>query len=91
MTEIHVRKVRETETGGTPTPFDEPFKVVMNSSHTGFVEWGNRHTIVKPKVFTGGEQTEMPVDRLSFTIKPNVTFSPTLQANETQEGGDQAE
>lgn len=35
-TEIHVRKVRETETGGMPTPFDGPFKMIMNSSMTGF-------------------------------------------------------
>lgn len=91
MTEVHVRKVRETETGGTPTPFDEPLKMVMNTSHTGFVEWGNQKTLVKPKVFTGGTQTELPVDRLSFRINSNVPFSPTLQANETQEGGDQAE
>lgn len=35
-TELHVRKVRETETGGQPTPYDEPFKMVMNSSMTGF-------------------------------------------------------
>lgn len=35
-TEIHVRKVRETETGGEPTPFDQPFLMMMNSSNTGF-------------------------------------------------------
>ena len=35
-TELHVRKVREVETGGEPTPFDEPFRMIMNSSMTGY-------------------------------------------------------
>jgi len=35
-TEWHVRKVRETETGGEPTPIDEPITFTMNTSHTSF-------------------------------------------------------
>lgn len=35
-TELHVRKIRETETGGMPTPFDSPFRMIMNSSMTGY-------------------------------------------------------
>jgi len=35
-TEWHVRKVRETETGGQPTPIDEPITFTMNTSHTAF-------------------------------------------------------
>lgn len=35
-TELHVRKIRETETGGMPTPFDEPFRMMMNASMTGY-------------------------------------------------------
>ena len=35
-TELHVRKVRETETGGQPTAFDSPFELVMNASMTGY-------------------------------------------------------
>ena len=35
-TELHVRKVRETETGGQPTPIDGPMTFVMNTSHTAF-------------------------------------------------------
>ena len=36
MSEIHVRKVREVETGGQPTPLEDPYCMVMNLSHTGF-------------------------------------------------------
>lgn len=38
-TEIHVRKVRETETGGQPTPYDEPFLMFMDTSRTAFKGW----------------------------------------------------
>ena len=39
LSELHVRKVRETETGGCPTPIDEPYRLIMNLSHTGFISW----------------------------------------------------
>jgi len=35
-TELHIRKVRETETGGQPTPIDDPITFTMNTSHTAF-------------------------------------------------------
>ena len=35
-TELHVRKVRETETGGQPTPIDDPITFTINTSHTAF-------------------------------------------------------
>ena len=34
--EFHVRKVRSQETGGEPTPLDEPFLFRMNVQRTGF-------------------------------------------------------
>jgi hypothetical protein len=35
-TEIHVRKQRNQETGGSPTPYDDPVIMEINSSRTGF-------------------------------------------------------
>ena len=35
-TELHVRKVRMTETGGTPTSYDDPITFTINTSHTAF-------------------------------------------------------
>ena len=35
-TELHIRKVRETETGGQPTAVDDPITFTMNTSHTAF-------------------------------------------------------
>ena len=55
LSELHVRKVREVETGGQPTPLEEPYKLVMNLSHTGFTGWMSKKpmfesvTIEKPK------------------------------------------
>jgi hypothetical protein len=45
MTELHVRKVREVETGGQPTPLEEPIKFTINLSHTGFREWGSQSNL----------------------------------------------
>jgi hypothetical protein len=34
--EVHVRKCRETETGGEPTSLDKPILLEMNNSRTSF-------------------------------------------------------
>jgi|TARA_R100000479_G_scaffold65066_2_gene30971 hypothetical protein len=36
--EFHVRKIREVETGGQPSPVDEPIRFQMNLHNTGFVD-----------------------------------------------------
>lgn len=36
--EFHVRKIRETETGGSPSPVDDPIRFQMNTANTGFVD-----------------------------------------------------
>jgi hypothetical protein len=36
VTEFHVRKVRDVETGGEPTPLEQPVRFEMNTSRTGF-------------------------------------------------------
>ena len=36
VTEFHVRKVREVETGSLPTPLDSPILFEMNTQHTSF-------------------------------------------------------
>lgn len=38
ITHIHVRKIKETETGGKPTPKDEPVKLRMIKGHFGFFD-----------------------------------------------------
>ena len=48
MSEIHVRKVRETETGGEPTALDSPYLISMNLSHTGFKMWNSQTELFQP-------------------------------------------
>lgn len=38
VTQLHIRKVKETETGGKVTPRDLPVKLVMNKNRCGFSE-----------------------------------------------------
>jgi len=39
LTEIHVRKIKDTETGGKPTPLDNPIKFEMYKSGCAFIEY----------------------------------------------------
>jgi len=59
--EVHVRKVRETDTGGSPTAFDSPLRFEFNHNQTGYAIAGP-----KPKLFTTlGEQLvgkQLPVN-----------------------------
>jgi len=61
MSEIHVRKVREVETGGKPTPLEEPYYLMMNLAHTGFTDRVGRRALYQPISFL--EQTTMPFNR----------------------------
>jgi hypothetical protein len=38
ITEVHVRKIKETETGGRPTSLDQPVKFEMYRGGTAFLE-----------------------------------------------------
>jgi len=49
-TEIHVRKVRETETGGQPTPYDDPFLMFMDTSKTAFKAWVSQSPLFQVSV-----------------------------------------
>lgn len=58
ITEIHVDKIKDTETGGKPSPKDEPFKIVLNADKCGFTcngrdavkeFWENKHQAVVSK------------------------------------------
>ena len=66
-TELHIRKVRETETGGEPTPIDEPITLVMNTQGTGF-----RMSTTQKSLFS---DISNDFDKYSsFHIQPNLDF-----------------
>jgi hypothetical protein len=56
--EFHVRKVRETETGGEPTPWDQPFYFSMNDENSGFLSMSRQQLLFKPIDF-GYKQSTM--------------------------------
>jgi hypothetical protein len=63
MSEIHVRKVRDVETGGRPTALEDPYCLMMNLSHTGFTDRVGRRALYQPISFP--EESTMPIN-LSF-------------------------
>ena len=60
LSELHIRKVREVETGGQPTPLDDPHQFVMNLSHTGFNSWKTQKPLFK--AITMQEEKTIPIN-----------------------------
>lgn len=60
-TQLHVRKVRETETGGTPTPIFDPLTFEMNTSRT-FFRPSRGDMMFNPMDFSDIKQSQMPFD-----------------------------
>ena len=65
MSEIHVRKVREVETGGQPTPLEDPYCLQMNLSHTGFNTRIGQRALYQPITFNQSKQMPMNIQFLS--------------------------
>ena len=63
MSELHVRKVREVETGGAPTPLEDPYRLQMNLSHTGFTTMVGQRALYKPISFS--KEASLPIN-MSF-------------------------
>ena len=60
MSELHIRKVREVETGGQPTPLEDPYCIQMHLSHTGFNTRIGQRALYQPITFK--EQAQMPLN-----------------------------
>ena len=56
ITELHIRKVRDVETGGEPTPIEEPVRFEMNTSRTGFRMYKTQKHLFENMDFNGGDQ-----------------------------------
>jgi hypothetical protein len=69
ITEIHVRKIKDTETGGRPTPHEVPAKFEMYRNGTAFVE----------RLYEGGRAID-PIHEWHYRTNPiqsEVIFSDT--------------
>ena len=69
--EFHVRKIRETETGGGPTPLINPVMFKMNTSNTGFYCLNGEMNLFEPKTFQ--PEPEQTID-IPFSIDPDDIF-----------------
>jgi hypothetical protein len=67
ITEFHVRKVRDVETGGQPTGLEDPIRLEMNTSRTGFRVWPNQNLLFEAVDLEGGKQ-----DYINFPV--NTSF-----------------
>tara|TARA_X000001388_G_scaffold63933_2_gene49955 strand:+ start:107 stop:1924 length:1818 start_codon:yes stop_codon:yes gene_type:complete len=56
VTEFHVRKVRDVETGGEPTPLGDPIRFEMNTSRTAFRMWRSQKELFESVDLQGGKQ-----------------------------------
>ena len=65
MSELHVRKVRDVETGGRPTPLEDPYYLMMNLSHTGFNNRIGKRALYQPVEFGVTESLTMNLDFLN--------------------------
>lgn len=69
VTEIYVRKVKETETGGMPTLFQKPVKLAMNENGCGFTELSQNQDPIKEYWY----KQQYP-DQVLIPLKPNTSF-----------------
>ena len=67
VTEFHVRKVRDVETGGEPTSLDDPIRFEMNTSRTAFRMWKSQKVLFESVDLEGGKQ-----DYINFPV--NTSF-----------------
>jgi hypothetical protein len=44
---VHIRKVKNTDSGGRPTPIDNPIKLKSIKNNVGFSLEGNEQSILK--------------------------------------------
>ena len=60
-TQLHVRKIRETETGSQPTPIYDPLTFEMNSART-FFRPSQGKSMFDPMNFSDIKQSQVPFD-----------------------------
>jgi hypothetical protein len=78
ITELHVSKVKETETGGCVTPKQQPIRLRMNISGCGFSEVDeNNNVTFDPILHWHKKQSNIP--------HPEISFEPDIWENNGEE------
>ena len=60
-TQLHVRKIKEIETGGGYTPLEEPYILKMNINNCGFTDVYGNDPILKWKQFSRQTEIKQPI------------------------------
>jgi len=77
QTELHVRKIKEIETGGKYTPSDSPYILTMNKGMCGFSDREGFDPIVEYHKKQGTQLSTLEIDEPKHSlIKPNIEFNP---------------
>ena len=66
--EFHVRKIREVETGGAPTSYNDPMMFEMNASKTGFTNQRGK------LMFTPLGKEEVKQEEIFLEVSPHHAF-----------------
>lgn len=69
VTEIYVRKVKETETGGKATVYQQPIKLAMNPNGCGFTEISENQDPIKEYWYK-----QQHPEQAMLPMKPNTSF-----------------
>lgn len=86
FTELHIRKVKETETGGRVTYFHQPIDLIMVNSQSGFISvpdrkvWGSGTNAI---LAYHSRMSGMPIIDYSEPVKEQVNAQLVIENNST--------
>lgn len=84
VTELHVRKIKDTETGGRPTSIDEPVKFEMYKNGCAFIE-RNEHGLIRAVDPIWAWHNKDFVQAASKPATPTQLWSPFKEEDDTDE------
>lgn len=84
VTELHVRKIKDTETGGRPTSVDEPVKFEMYKNGCAFIE-RNEHGLIRAVDPIWSWHNKDFVQAASAPSTPTQLWSPFKEEDDTDE------
>lgn len=75
ITEVHVQKIKSTETGGGMTAKGNPFRMVMNMNKCGYHQMDSFDPVKKYWQYKGKTETpKQAIDKVNDSLKANTSF-----------------
>ena len=82
VSEIHIRKIKETETGGRPTPAGAPIKLRMTKGLTGFFDANGDNPVLK---YHNRDKIKLEQAQIDFNLPPVQLETVDFTNNETED------